>query len=68
MKALNDDIEKKKTAVFEEFFLSKDLADVIFKVEGKEFPCHKLILAKANQYFFKMFTSNGPILMTIYCV
>lgn len=55
--------KKKRKAVcerpgFEEFFLKKDFCDVIFKVEGKEFYCHKIILSKASQYFFNMFTSE----------
>ncbi len=61
-KASNEAVVPKKNVyerpVFPEFFLKKDLADVVFKVEGKEFYCHKLILSKASQYFFKMFTSN----------
>jgi len=47
--------EKKPQRGFGEFFKNKTLSDVIFKVEGKDFPCHKIILANASQYFYERF-------------
>jgi len=44
--------------VFKGVFLEKDFSDITFKVQGKEFYGHKIILAKANQHFWNLFKSN----------
>ena len=39
-------------------FLEKDFSDITFKVQGKEFYGHKIILTKASQHFCNMFKSS----------
>ncbi|XP_066301847.1 kelch repeat and BTB domain-containing protein 2-like [Branchiostoma lanceolatum] len=34
------------------------LQDVVLEVEGRQFPCHRLVLSAASPYFRAMFTSN----------
>ncbi|XP_035660358.1 kelch-like protein 20 [Branchiostoma floridae] len=40
--------------------LQKDgaLQDVVLEVEGRQFPCHRLVLSAASPYFRAMFTSD----------
>ena len=44
--------------VLKDAFLEKDFSDITFKVQGREFYGHKIILSKANQHFCNMFKSN----------
>jgi len=41
-------------------FMNKDLSDIIIKVEGKEFYCHKEILSASSKFFRDMFQSIFP--------
>ena len=34
------------------------LQDVVLEVEGRRFPCHRLVLSAASPYFRAMFTSD----------
>ncbi len=40
-------------------FMNKDLADVVIKVEGKDFYCHKDILSASSEFFKELFLSEG---------
>ncbi|XP_026151205.1 kelch-like protein 6 [Mastacembelus armatus] len=38
--------------------VNRELTDVILRVQGNDFPCHRAILAAASQYFRAMFCSG----------
>jgi len=47
-----------KELSFQKAFLEKEFSDITFKVEGKEFYCHRIILSKASPYFRNLFTTG----------
>ncbi|XP_043472809.1 protein roadkill-like [Leptopilina heterotoma] len=43
---------------FESFFNNTSLSDVTFKIQGRQFSVHRIILASVSSVFMKMFSSN----------
>lgn len=44
-------------SMFEEFYNSKTLVDVVLVVEGKEYPAHRLVLSTGSNYFHRILTN-----------
>lgn len=42
------------------------LCDVMLKVEGQEFPVHRIVLAACSDYFCAMFTNQVSVLCFMY--
>ena len=54
----DDSYIKTFTEIFDNIQQNQQFFDVTLKVDGKEFPCHRIILAASSNYFTKMFFSN----------
>ena len=50
--------EKQLLSKLKRFTKEKRLTDITLKVQGKEYPCHKVILCAASTYFDRMFCGD----------
>lgn len=51
-------IIEKAFTVLDELRCSRHLCDIVIKVDGSEFPAHRVVLAATSPYFQAMFTSE----------
>ena len=58
---LTDSSEPTLGQIMEGLCLNEDLSDIKIKCDGKEFPCHKLILSARSDVFKAMFQSDLKI-------